>query len=120
MLRIINRISAIRSEHPLRIVAAVAMASSLVRAWLAHRYYGFQTGDDLEIAEEAFRRALGLVHSPWNVRSLLIPDVLVAPLVYLSHAIGIVDSRTLAEIARYPFIVLSLSLIHISEPTRPY
>jgi len=107
MLRIINRISAIRSEHPLRIVAAVAMASSLVRAWLAHRYYGFQTGDDLEIAEEAFRRALGLVHSPWNVRSLLIPDVLVAPLVYLSHAIGIVDSRTLAEIARYPFIVLS-------------
>jgi hypothetical protein len=78
-----------------------------VRLYLAHRYYGFQTGDDLEVAEEAFRRAIGLVHDPWDVRSLLIPDLLVAPFVAFAHAAGVRDPLLLATIARYPFILLS-------------
>ena len=107
MPRMLETVSAIRREHPLRIVVILAIASSVVRAYLAHRYYGFQTGDDLEVAEEAFRRAVGLVHSPWSVRSLLIPDLLVAPIVYLSQALGIRNILALAEIARYPFVLLS-------------
>lgn len=85
----------------------VTIVSTVARLYLAHRYYGFQTGDDLEIAEAAFQRAVGLVHSPWDVRSLLIPDLFVAPFVYLSNEMGIRDPMTLAAIARYPFIILS-------------
>jgi hypothetical protein len=107
MLSTTGSIAAIRRQHPLAIVAILAIGSSIARAFLAHRFYGFQTGDDVEVAEEAFRRAVGLVHSPWNVRSLLIPDLVVAPVVWLSHAIGLRDHRVLAEIARYPFILLS-------------
>lgn len=88
-------------------VLLIALVSTIVRAYLAFRYYGFQTGDDLEIAEEAFRVAAGLVHTPWDIRSLLIPDVLVAPFVYLAHALGMHDPLTLAAIARVPFLALS-------------
>ena len=89
------------------LVAAFVVLSTLARIVLAHTYYGFQTGDDLEIAEEAFRRALGLVHTPWNIRNLLIPDVLVAPVVWLAHAAGVRNPLHLAEVARSPFIALS-------------
>lgn len=91
----------------MRIVVALAVLSTLVRVWLAHTHYGFQTGDDVEIAEEAFRRAVGLAHAPWNVRNLFIPDVLVAPFVWVAHTIGVRDSLALATVARYPFILLS-------------
>jgi hypothetical protein len=101
------KIAAVLREHPLRVVVLFTIASSLLRVWLAHHYFGFQTGDDVEVAEEAFRRAVGLVHSPWNIRSLLIPDLFVAPVVYVSHALGVGSARALAEIARYPFILFS-------------
>jgi hypothetical protein len=97
----------VKGRHGYWIVAALALASSLVRLYLAHRYYGFQTGDDLEVAEEAFRRAAGLVHDPWDVRNLLIPDLLVAPFVAFVHAAGVRDPLLLATMARYPFVLLS-------------
>jgi Alg9-like mannosyltransferase family len=89
------------------LVLLFVVVSSAARLYLAHEHYGFQTGDDLEIAEEAFRRAVGLEHPPWNIRSLLIPDVLVAPFVAGAHAAGVRDPLLLATIARYPFILLS-------------
>ncbi|HEY0158426.1 MAG TPA: hypothetical protein VGF28_14180 [Thermoanaerobaculia bacterium] len=94
-------------RHPLRVAIAFALASTAVRLYLAHRYFGFQTGDDVEIAEEAFRRALGLVFWPWEVRNLFLPDLLVAPFVALGHALGVRDTFALAQIARYPFIALA-------------
>src|SRR5207244_1945239 len=78
-----------------------------VQPWLAHRYYGFLTGDDLEIIAEAFRRAVGFRYTPWNIRSLLVPDLLVAPVVFVGHAFGVSDTRSLIEIASLPFIALS-------------
>lgn len=35
----------------------------------------------MEVLEEAFRRAKGLAFTPWDVRNLFVPDVLVAPFV---------------------------------------
>jgi 4-amino-4-deoxy-L-arabinose transferase-like glycosyltransferase len=97
-------------EHastPVRIALFAALLSTAVRAYLAHRHFGFQPGDDLEIAEEAFRRAVGLVHTPWNVRSLFIPDVLVAPFVKLAWLLGMRDPLHLLQVARVPFLALS-------------
>jgi 4-amino-4-deoxy-L-arabinose transferase-like glycosyltransferase len=97
-------------EHastPVRIALFAALLSTAVRAYLAHHHFGFQPGDDLEIAEEAFRRAVGLVHTPWNVRSLFIPDVLVAPFVKLAWLLGMRDPLHLLQVARVPFLALS-------------
>jgi len=94
-----------KRAFPLAITAA--LLSTAVRAGLALRDCGFQTGDDVEIAEEAFRRAVGLLHGPWNIRSLLIPDLFVAPFVKFAHILGIRDAFALAEIARLPFVLLA-------------
>lgn len=93
------------SRHA-RIVAAIAIVSITIRAWLALRFPGFQTGDDLEIAEEAFRVARDLVHQPWNIRNLFVPDAIVAPFVKLATLIGINDPLALAFFARLPFLLL--------------
>ncbi|HEX2832375.1 MAG TPA: hypothetical protein VHW00_05130 [Thermoanaerobaculia bacterium] len=89
-----------------RIVGAMAVLSLALRTWFAWRWYGFQTGDDLEIAEEAFRVAHGLVHQPWNIRSLFVPDAIVAPFVKLALLFGIDDAVSLAFFARVPFLLL--------------
>jgi hypothetical protein len=82
------------------IIAAVAAA----QLWLAWRYYGFLTGDDVEVLSEAFRRARGLAYTPWDIRNLFVPDVVVAPIVWFSRG---VSTRTTIFLASLPFIALS-------------
>jgi hypothetical protein len=85
-------------------LAAIIAVSAAVQLWLAYRYYGFLTGDDVEVLSEAFRRARGLAYTPWDVRNLFIPDVVVAPVVWLSRG---VSTRTTIFFASLPFIALS-------------
>jgi hypothetical protein len=85
------------------IIAAVAVA----QLWLAHRYFGFMTGDDVEVLSEAFRRARGLDFHPWDIRNLFVPDVVVAPVVWIASRLGINDTRTLIFISALPFIALT-------------
>lgn len=91
----------------LRRVAALAILSSAARLILAVRYYGFDTGDDVEIAQEAFRSALGLTYQPWEIRNLFASEVLVAPLLRIAAAAGVHDPMQLVTVARLPFILLA-------------
>ncbi len=91
----------------LPLIAAVAA----VQLWFAHRYYGFLTGDDLEVIAEAFRRALGFRYSPWDIRNLFVPDLIVAPAVWLPHVLGVHDTRALIELASVPFVIVSAATI---------
>lgn len=90
----------------LRRVLLLAILSTALRLWLAHHYDGFETGDDVEIAQEAFRAALGLEYTPWNIRNLFVSQTLVAPVVKLASFFT-EDPFTLAAIARYPFVLLA-------------
>jgi hypothetical protein len=85
-------------------LAAIIAAMAAAQLWLAHRYYGFLTGDDVEVLSEAFRRARGLAYTPWDIRNLFVPDVVVAPVVWLSRG---VSTRTTIFLASLPFIALS-------------
>lgn len=95
-------------RKPLAVLIGVVGA---IQLFLAHRYYGFLGGDDVEVLEEAFRRAVGLKYQPWSIRNLFVPDVFVAPFVYVGNALGIVDRRLLIDVATLPFIALSLLTI---------
>lgn len=88
----------------LRRVVLLAIVLTVLRAWLAHHYFGFETGDDVEIAQEAFRAAFGLDYTPWNIRNLFVSQALVAPFLQIAHWLGATDPFTLAKLARYPFI----------------
>jgi hypothetical protein len=85
-------------------LAAIIAASAVAQLWLAWRYYGFLTGDDVEVLSEAFRRARGLAYTPWDIRNLFVPDAVVAPVVFLSRG---VSTRMTIFLASLPFIALS-------------
>src|SRR4051794_2264594 len=87
-----------------RSLAAIIAVSAAAQLWLAWRYYGFLTGDDVEVLSEAFRRARGLAYTPWDIRNLFVPDVLVAPIVWLSRG---ASTRMTIFFASLPFIALS-------------
>src|SRR6185295_13664604 len=82
--------------------------SFLCRAALGSFYFGFHTGDDVEILEFGFHRALGLAYTPWAIRNTLLSDVLVAPVVWLAHAAGTESIRRLCWFATAPFVLLSV------------
>jgi len=84
----------------------LAIVSTALRIWLAHHYDGFDTGDDVEIAQEAFRAAVGLDYQPWGIRNLFVSQTIVAPLVKLASFFTS-DPFTLATVARYPFMLLA-------------
>lgn len=99
---------------------AVAVATA-ARVWLAWHFFGFLGGDDVEIVQEAFRVATGLDYTPWNVRNLLLPDVLVAPVVRLGVLIGVRDPGHLAFVAALPFVVLaSVNIVLVYRVARAW
>ena len=90
-----------------RVLWLVVVVTTAVRLFFAWRFFGFLGGDDVEVLEEAFRRACGLAFQPWNIRCLLVPDVLVAPVVRLGVAGGANDTGTLVFLAAVPFVLLA-------------
>ena len=105
-----------------RFLAGLLATVAAIQLFLARRYFGFFAGDDTEILQEAFRRAIGLPYHPWNIRNLFVADVLVAPVVTIAHGLGVVDRRTLIAIAALPFLALTLitimAVFRISGPDR--
>jgi hypothetical protein len=91
-------------DRVLWLVVAITTALRLLFAW---RFFGFLGGDDVEVVEEAFRRAVGLNYIPWEVRDLLLPDILVAPFVRLGAALGLRETFSLVLCATAPFVVLA-------------
>ena len=91
-----------------KLLAAIIAAVIVAQLWLAHRYFGFMTGDDVEVLSEAFRRARGLDFHPWDIRNLFVPDVVVAPVVWIMHGAA---TRTTIFVASFPFIALTVLTI---------
>ncbi len=95
-----------------RALAALIACVTAVQCWLAWRYFGFLTGDDVEVLSEAFRRARGMAYAPWDVRNLLVPDLVVAPVVWLTRG---TSTRFSIFAATLPFVALAaltLWLVH--------
>lgn len=87
------------------LIAAVAAA----QLYIAYRYFGFFTGDEVEVLAEAFHRATNYPYTPWDVRNLFVPDVVVAPVVWLATKLGL-DAIVLASL---PFILLTAITIEL-------
>lgn len=88
-------------------LGAILVAASVARLGLGFVYFGFHTGDDVEILQAGFLRALGWPHQPWEIRNLLISDLLLAPAVALASALGVRSTQTLIWVASMPFVLLA-------------
>lgn len=69
---------------------------------------GFLTGDDVEILQTAARRAYGLEYPPWEIRNLLLPDLVVAPFLAVAGLLGVHSPQALIWIGHLPFVLLTL------------
>ncbi len=76
----------------MRRLYALAACVAALQLWLAHHFYGFLTGDEVEVLGEAFRLATGFDYGTWDVRNTLVADVFVAPLIWLATHLGITQS----------------------------
>jgi Alg9-like mannosyltransferase family len=85
-----------------------------VKLFLAWRFEGFLTGDDLEIVQTAAKYALGVRYDPWSLRCLFHPIVLVAPVLKLAALLGARDPGTLRWVATLPTIAFSTAAIGLT------
>src|SRR5262245_49507945 len=83
-------------------LAALIIGLTLLRLCLGFRYFGFHTGDDVEMLLAGFRRALGWPYEPWNIRNLLVSDLLLSPSISLAWGLGVRSTRTLVWLAGVP------------------
>jgi hypothetical protein len=102
------RTSVSTSRVYLGAIVATAVAMQL---WMAHRYFGFLTGDDTEVLCEAFRVATGYRYQSWEIRNLFVPDCVVAPFIWLAAHLGVHHMRTLAFVAAFPMIAASAASV---------
>jgi hypothetical protein len=92
-------------DRVLWLVVAITTALRLLFAW---RFFGFLGGDDVEVLEEAFRRAGSLEYSPMPIRNLLIPDLVVAPVVKVGLALG---STTYPRTVSTTFVLVAVLVL---------
>src|SRR5438552_16600721 len=83
MRKVEDRQSCLSGQTRLSVLHWLIAAVVLIQIFLAIRFYGFLSGDDVEVLSEAMRRAKGLAYQPWDVRNLFVPDFLVAPFVFI-------------------------------------
>ena len=89
-----------------RLLWALIAASTILRLWFAWGYLGFVTGDDVEVLETGFRSALGLDYRPWEIRSLLMPELVVRPALEVAELLGVTSAAGLVRVALLPFVLL--------------
>ena len=96
-------------------LGAILVAATLVRLGLGSAFFGFHTGDDVEILQAGFLRALGWPYQPWEIRNLFLSDLLVGPAIALAAALGVRATVTLAWLASVPVVLLATAnvwLVH--------
>ena len=91
---------------------ALAAAVAAAAQWrIAVRFYGFLTGDEVEVLGEAFRVATGYRYTLWDVRNAFVPDVIVAAFIRAAVLVGVRDPGSLIVAATIPFIAASSATV---------
>ncbi|HJW15206.1 MAG TPA: hypothetical protein VJ776_10940 [Thermoanaerobaculia bacterium] len=107
--------SAAEAGSPFGFLLALLLLSTLAaKLWLAWRFEGFLTGDDLEIVQSAAKYALGARYDPWSLRCLFHPIALVAPVLKLGAWFGARDPRVITWLAAIPTAIFSTAAIALT------
>jgi len=93
------------------LLVAILVVSSGIRLLFAWRFPAFLTGDDVEILEAAFRTACGLDYQPFEIRNLLLPDLLVSPLLLMAGAMGVTSTLWMVRLGVLLFVVLGTTSV---------
>jgi hypothetical protein len=97
----------IASARAARIVAAGILLSALVKILNAWCYYGFFSGDDVEIHEMTFARLFGWHWQAWELRSPLYPMAFLYPAQAAAFRLGVEDPGVLVFVGRLVVVLFS-------------
>jgi hypothetical protein len=85
--------------------------STIIKILNAWNYYGFFSGDDVEILEMSFANIFNWKWEAWNLRNAFYPIIFIYPIQLLLKIIGINDLAILIFAGR--FVVIFFSTINI-------
>lgn len=95
----------------LRALLVLMVTAGVVQGWIAWRFQGFLTGDEVEILSEAFRVATGAPYGLWDVRNRFVAHALVAPVVWLASRFG-EPHFLVATLPSIGLVTLTVLLVH--------
>ena len=102
-----RRLSTLSHRSAGRWVVGVILVSSVVKVIYAWRYYGFYTGDDVEIHEMVFATIFGWDWQAWDIRSAFYPMVFIYPAVAFVEKLGTDDTAFLVFVGRLVVVAFS-------------
>ncbi|HEX7183415.1 MAG TPA: glycosyltransferase family 39 protein [Thermoanaerobaculia bacterium] len=95
------------SRRALYLLAGLIATTTFIRLALGLFFFGFHTGDDVEILQAGFLRAFGRPYEPWSIRNLLVSDLLVTPALAAGRVFGVASPRVPVWLASVPFVLLA-------------
>lgn len=100
-------ISNLRSNRIIRVVMLIIVISLIIKIFNAYYYYGFFSGDDVEIHEMTFAHLFDWDTKAWNLRSPFFPMVFIFPLQAALYALGVYDPFYLIFAGRMVIVLFS-------------
>ncbi|MPY90779.1 MAG: hypothetical protein GEU99_23055 [Luteitalea sp.] len=105
----------VTAERARRVVLMLLVFASVIRILNALYYFGFVTGDDVEIQEMTLARVLGRDWPTWDLRNAFYPMVFVYPVQRALAALGATETFTLIAAGRLvvtAFAALNIWLVY--------
>jgi hypothetical protein len=93
------------------VLGALGVLSIATKLVFAARFDGFLTGDDLEVVETALKYSTNFDYTPWSLRNLLHPIVLVSPLLRTAESFGTLTPELATFLAAVPTALFSTAAI---------
>ena len=107
----VGKVSSLESRKEKRIVFWTIVVSVLVKMIIAYVYFGFYSGDDVEIQEMSFARLFGLDWQAWGLRSPVFPMAFIYPVQFLLKGLGVSDAWPLIYAGR--LVVVAFSALNL-------
>jgi glycosyl transferase family 22 (putative mannosyltransferase) len=92
-------------------LAVILAGTAAAKIALGLFFRGYLTGDDLEIVQVAAKYAAGVTYSPWVLRCLFHPLVLVSPVMKLGVLAGASDPAAFDMLAAIPTLLFSTGTV---------
>ena len=104
-------LSTLSHRHALLWVAGILATSAVIKTLNAYYYFGFYSGDDVEIHEMTFAYMFDWDWRAWELRSSFYPFVFILPLQSLAVALGTSEPAALVFLGRLVVVVASLGAL---------
>jgi hypothetical protein len=103
-----RRVESLKKEDAIKFLAVVVFVSTVIKILNAWLYYGFFSGDDVEVFEMVLAHLYDWKWQAWNLRSAFYPMVFIAPVLAVLKAFGVTSPGIFVFAGRMVVIVFSV------------